>query len=75
MVCNGTHQMKCTNRACSNGTVPKKVQYKVSTDSTSGKEIYNTRIEREPCPVCNGKGWLPCTYCNAEGIDNMFVDK
>jgi tetratricopeptide (TPR) repeat protein len=75
MLCNGTKQMKCTNRLCSKGTIPKKVKYLASSDSVSGKEVYQTRTEREDCPICHGKGWLPCTNCNNEGIDYMFVDK
>jgi S1-C subfamily serine protease len=75
MLCNGTKQLKCPNRGCAGGTIPKKVQYVVSKNTVTGEDIYGTRTEREKCPVCDGRGWVACDNCDGKGIDKMFAGK
>jgi len=57
--CKGSGRLPCTNKECKDGWIIQK-----QLNALSDKNSISTR---EPCPICQGTGWIPCSDCQGTG--------
>lgn len=67
--CSGSGTAKCPNGPCARGQVTKSKLQQVPIPRAPGRFKTESVQWKENCPVCSGKGRVPCSGCGGDGED------
>ncbi len=64
VICEGRGEVRCQAPDCARGAVRKMESRTVGRNPRTGQEIKVAVPVRVPCPTCNGRGFVPCKFCD-----------